>query len=148
MSYNPLYVGQQSKTSSRQVVTNYTNGTGTAIAQGSPCSTNTFGQIVPTDVTDQTSVQAFVGYAQFRIPATASGPVISSGRLENIVTSFAVGDAIYMGISTPLINTKPADGLYGFTVDDFVIFVGVLVQNEFNPSLTDIQLFTQNIGEL
>lgn len=148
MSFNPLYVGAQSKSSSRQVVTNYTNATAFAIPQGTPVSTNTSGMISPTDVTNETSVNQFVGHAQFRISASSLGPVISGGRLENIVTAFAVGDPIYIGHGGTLINQKPDVGIAGFMAGDWVMFVGVLVKNEFNPSLTDIQLCSQIIGEL
>jgi hypothetical protein len=148
MSYSPLYFAPQGGGTSIATVTNYTNATISMIAQGTPVSTNTFGLVAPTDVTSQTSVQALVGYAQVRMPASSSGPVISNGRLENIMTSFAVGDAIYIGLGGTLINQKPDVGVAGFVEGDFVVFVGVLVQNQTNPSLTDIQLFTQTIGEL
>jgi hypothetical protein len=148
MSYNPLFNGSTFNGSSRQLITNYQNGTGIAIPQGTPVSTNSIGQIVPTDVTSQASVQAIVGYANVRIPSGAYGGVISSGRLENISTSFAIGDAVYIGLGGTLINTKPDYGVSGFAAGDWIVFVGVLTKNEFNPTLTDLQLFTQTIAQL
>ena len=148
MSYNPLNVGRQGKGSARQTITNYQNGFGSTIAQGTPVSTNGSGQIIPTDVASQSSVQAMVGYANVAIPNLAFGPVISNGRLENIVTAFSIGDAIYIGLGGTLINVKPDYGVAGFASGDHVVFVGCLVKNEFNPSFTDLQLFTQTICKL
>ena len=148
MSYNPLTTGRQGNTSARQTITNYQNGSGSTIAQGAPVSTNGSGQLVLTDVSSQASVQAFVGYANTSIPNTAFGPVISNGRLENISTAFSIGDAIYIGLGGTLINVKPDYGVAGFAAGDFVVFVGCLVKNEFNPSFTDLQLFTQTICKL
>ncbi len=148
MSYNPNFTGS-SVTASRQFSTGYQNGSGSTIAIASPVSTNTSGQILLTDVSNETSALGFVGLTNIAIPSAASGEVISGGRIENVTTSFSVGDAIWVG-STPgtLTNVKPNAGSNGFASGYFVIFVGVLVVNEFSPSETDIQLLPQVIGQL
>jgi len=148
MSYNPNFTGA-SAVASRQLQTGYVNGTGSTIAICVPVSTNTSGQIVLTDVSNEALSLGFVGLTNIAIPSAANGGVINGGRLQNVTTGFAVGDAIYVG-STPgtLTNVKPNAGSNGFVALDFVIFVGVLVKNEFNPSQTDIQLFTQIVGQL
>jgi len=148
MSYNPLFTNTQFKGSSRSVITNFTNGTLFAIPQGMAVSTDTAGNILPTDVNDQVSVQAMVGYANVRIPAGTVGPVIIDGRLENITTTFVVGDAVYVGTDGNLINYRPDYGVDGFVSGDFVIFVGVIVKNEFSLFQKDLQLFTDVIGQL
>lgn len=153
MGFNPLYVGSQSQGSSRQLLTNYLNSTGIAIPQGSPCSTLSDGSIALTDVTSQTSVQSFVGYAWARIPDATMGPVVSGGRLENLTGySFSIGDAIYVSVGGSLQNTKPVDNsgnpVAPFTSGDFMVFCGVIVKNEDNPSNQDLQVLTQNLGEL
>lgn len=155
MSYSPFSFYQQSTSSSVALVTNYYNNTGSAIAQGVPVSaTGTANQVTPTDVTSQASVQAFVGYAQARIPNATLGPVISNGRLENLQGySFSVGDAIYMSIlGTYLQNTKPVDSsgnpVAPFVSGNIMVFSGVVVQNEDNPSLQDLQILTQVLGAL
>lgn len=155
MSYSPFFFDQQSTSSSIALVTNYYNSTGLAIAQGTPVSaTGTANYVAPTDVTNQTSVQAFVGYAQYRIPNASLGPVISGGRLENLAGySFSIGDSIYMSVlGTYLQNTKPVDSngnpVAPFVESDFMVFCGVIVQNEENPSLQDLQILTQLFGEI
>lgn len=148
MSYNPNFTGA-SASASRQLSTGYQNGSGSTIPLASPVSSNTSGQILLTDVSNEALALAFVGLTNIAIPSAASGEVISTGRIENVSTGFSIGDAIYIG-STPgtLTNIKPNEGSNGFVALDWVIFVGVLVKNEFNPSQTDIQMLPQVIGQL
>ena len=155
MSYNPLYVGANALGTSVALVTQYFNNTGVAIAQGTPVSSaGTLNYIAPTDVTDQNSVQAFVGYAQARIPNASLGNIISGGRLQNLQGySFSIGDAIYFSVlGTYLQNTKPVDSsgnpVAPFVSGDIMVFSGVIVQNEDNPSLQDLQILTQVLGAL
>jgi hypothetical protein len=153
MTYSPFYFSQQGTGSSRQLLTNYYNNTGLAIPQGSPCSTQTDGSIAPTDVTSQTSVQAFVGYAYVRIPNASSGSVISGGRLQNLTGYvFSVGDAIYISVGGSLQNIKPVDSggnpVAPFTSGDYMVFCGVIVRNETNNTQQDLQILTQVLGAL
>lgn len=132
------------------VVTNYTNASASiAIPQTQACSVNGSGLIVPLDVTNQASWQAFVGYAQARISMSSLGPVIANGRLQNITTSYPVGTALYVGIDGNPTNIVPSVGVNGFVSGDIVIFMGVIVPNEANPfTELDIALFTQMVGTL
>lgn len=154
MSYNPLYVGNQALGSSVALVTNYYNNTGIAIPQGTPLSaTGTLNYVMPTNVSSQSSVQAFVGYAQFRIPNASLGPVISGGRLENLTGfSFSIGNPIYISTTGSLQNTSPVDSggnpVAPFTSGMYMVFSGVIVQNETNPSNQDLQILTQVLGVL
>jgi hypothetical protein len=146
MSYNPL---PSVALSSRQVVTNYTNASGvTAIPQGMAVSTNGSGLLVPLDVSSQSSWQSFVGYANARIPTSTLGPVIANGRLENFTTALSVGTALYIGTDGNPTNIVPSVGVNGFVSGDIVIFMGVIVANETDPSEMDIALLTQVVGTL
>lgn len=148
MSYNPNATGIAAR-ASRTLVTGYQNGSGSTISLGSPVSSNTSGQILLTDVSDPVSARAFLGLTNVAIPNAANGSVISGGRIENITNPFTVGDPVYVGSSPgTLTNVKPNAGFDGFVSLDFVIFVGVVVKNEFNPLQKDIQLLTQLIGRL
>ncbi len=127
----------------------YQNGSGSTIVQGAPVSVNGSGQIVLTDVTSIASVQAFIGLANANIAPSAYGQVISSGRLLNLSGySFAVGNAIYVGIGGIIQNTKPNYGVTGFAAGDAVISVGVIVKNTSNPSNQDLQIMPQIVGVL
>ncbi len=148
MSYSPSSFNPQTSTASA-VVTDYRNASAiTAIPQAQACSVNSSGLLVPLDVSSQASWQAFVGYANVRIPASAIGPIIANGRLQNITTALPVATALYIGTDGNPTNTVPSIGVNGFVSGDMVIFLGVLVPNESNPSEIDIALFTQLVGTL
>jgi hypothetical protein len=149
MSYNPLATGSQLNASS--IVTNYTNASSIdPIPQGTPLSlTGTADLVSPTDVSSQSSIAAFVGVAQFRIPASGNGPVLSHGRLQNLQGySFSIGDSIWISITGSLQNIRPDVGVTGFAESDFVYFLGTISQNESNALQQDLVAMPQLIGEL
>lgn len=148
MTYSPNFRGSMSKGSSRQLQTGYQNGGAGTLLQASPVSTNPAGQIIQTDVSNENSILRFVGLAATDIPGTANGTVIDAGRLEAVTVSFSVGDALWLSKTGFLTNVKPDIGVGGFVVGDFVIFVGVVVQNEFDNIKKDIKLAIEKIGEL
>lgn len=149
MSYSPFYFGPQSAGSSESVITTYTNASAiTAIPQAQACSVNSFGLIAPIDVSSSSSWQSFVGYANIRISTSGSGPVITNGRLKNFTTGLSIGTALWVGTDGNPTPTYPSIGSNGFASGDMVIFMGVIVQNEDNPSAKDIALFTQQFGTL
>jgi hypothetical protein len=150
MSYNPNFTGSVGNGSSRQTQTTFTNGSGGIVAPITAISTNSSGQFVLTDVTDETTVETWIGLTAETIANLAAGLVISDGRLPNVNSlGFSTGDAVWVG-ATPgqLTNVKPDLTASGWSEGDFVLFVGVIVQNEINPSQQDIQLLRQLIGEL
>lgn len=148
MGYNPLLRGSAPKISSRQTTTGYTNASGGVIAQCTPVSINGSGQILPVDPSNEASVDAMVGLASVNIPNGANGPVTDCGRLENANISFPVGSPLYVSLSGFLQTDKPDIGVDGFASGNFVIFVGVVVKNEFNPANKDIKLMLTLVGQL
>ncbi|NJO48242.1 MAG: hypothetical protein HC840_00840 [Leptolyngbyaceae cyanobacterium RM2_2_4] len=148
MTYSPSFFNKESKGSSRQTITNFQNGSGSTLDKATLVSVNTSSQLVPTSVSSETLVQAIVGMTNISIPNAATGSVADFGRLEDITTSFAVGDAVYLNKDGTLTNTKPQIGINSFTDGDFVIFIGVVVKNEFNVSLKDLKLMISVIGQL
>ncbi len=119
-----------------------------AIPQAQAVSANGSGSIGPLDVSSSSSVSNFVGYAISRIPASASGSIISAGRLLNFTTALSVGTPLYIGTDGNPTNIVPSVGVNGFESGDAVFFLGVLVQNQENHASIDIALFTQLIGTL
>ncbi len=148
MTYSPSFFNSQSLGSSRATITNFQNGSGSTLAKATLVSVNASSQLIPTVVTSEAIVQSIVGMTNISIPNAASGSIIDNGRLENITTVFAVGDAVYLGKTGLLINVKPEIGVATFAEGDFVIFVGVVVKNEFNVSLKDLKLMISVIGQL
>ena len=151
MSYNPNFVGQSSAAPATGTATGYVNGTGSTIAIGTSVSINTSGNAVLTNVTSETSVEGWIGLAAESTAASANGLVISSGRLQNISTAlgFSVGDPIWLG-PTPgtLTNVRPDTSVSPWASGDWVVFIGIVVQNEFNNTQQDIQISKQIIGQL
>lgn len=151
MGYNPTWQGAVGVGSSRQTQTLYQNGTVSTVPAATLVSQGTGANFLLMDVTDEVKVEAFLGLTSTSIPSSASGLVTSDGRIENIPLGlgFAIGDAIYAGL-TPgsLTNVKPDLSVIGWNAGYFVIFIGVVVQNQFNPSNQDIQLFKQIVGQL
>jgi hypothetical protein len=149
MGFSPYWLNRASTGSSRATQGGYQNGSGSTLAMAVPVYVDPTGQIFPLDVSNEVSVQALVGLTGVSIPNAATGSVVDNGRLENITTSFTVGDAVYAGKSTPLTNVKPDIGnIDGFASGDFVIFIGVVVKNEFNPLLFDLKLMLSVVGQL
>lgn len=148
MSYSPNSRGGAFKGSSRQMQTGYQNGTGSTMLKGMPVSANSSGQLIPLNVANETTVLAMVGLTAANIPSSASGLVASGGRLEDLSLAYNIGDAIYVGKNATLTNIVPSVGVNGFVLGDFVIFVGVVVKNEFDISKLDIQLMLSVVGQL
>lgn len=148
MTYSPKFRGNSALGASRKTGSNYTNGSGQMLIKSRPVCINALSKIVGVNVSDQTSVQRMVGICAEDIPNTASGQVMDIGRLEDVVTSFALGDALYVGKDGFITNIKPEIGVGGFVSGDFIIFIGVVVQNEFNVGQKDIKVMLSVIGQL
>ena len=151
MAYSPFSFNPESTGSAESITTTYTNNSSsTAIPQAMAVAANSAGLLVPLDVTNEASVNNMVGYANVRIAASATGPVISTGRLKLYTNSnsYALGTPLYVGLDANPTNIVPSIGVNGFTSGDYIVFMGVLVPNEVNPSEFDISLFTQIVGAL
>lgn len=148
MTYSPFFINKQGSGSSRAVTTNFQNGSGGTLAMGSPVAINTSGQLIVPNVSTEAHIQAMVGLTGISIPNAATGAVVQSGRLEEVTTSFAIGDSFYLSKTGGLTNVKPDIGVGGFVAGDFVVFLGVVVKNEFNAILKDFKIMMSVIGQL
>lgn len=154
MGYNPLSSSPNFQGSSRSLQTGYVNGTGSTIGQGIPVSVVAIsGNVQLVDVSSDSSVRSMVGVYAISTPSSAKGLVVDCGRLENITTSFAIGDPIYLNTDGTLMNIPPTIGtVFGgapaFVAGNYVIFIGVIVKNEFNPSNLDLKVYMDIVGTL
>jgi len=147
VGYNPSSRGPVAK-AARQVQSNYTNATGAFLPMVSVVSSNASGMIELIDVKSDDSVSRFLGLTSVDMPVAATGGVVSQGRIEAVTTTFSVGDALYVNFDGTIINLKPDYGVNGFVVGCYVIFIGVVVKNEFNSSSKDFQINPTVIGQL
>lgn len=150
MSYSPAFRGSSAKGSSTATGSGYQNASGSTFPIAAPVSTNGSGQTLLTDVSSESSVEKWVGLTSESTPNGANGQVAGDGRLQNIPLGlgFSVGDPIWVGLSGTLTKQKPDTALPGWGSGFWILFVGVVVKNEFNPSNQDIQLCRQIIGQL
>ena len=119
------------------------NASGTVLAKGTPVRTTSSGDVDYINVSIEAHAFAVSGVIQDAVPNLSTGPVLTSGRLLNLTTSFAFGDPVYVSKSGGLTNLKPDVGVGGFVVGDFVIAIGVIGKNADNPVNKDLIL---NIG--
>lgn len=148
MTYSPNFRGKQANASSRQIETNYVNASGGFLPKGSVVSATTGGQMQLIDITSQDSVNRLLGVTSIALSAAATGGVVAAGRVEDVTTSFAVGDALYVNTDGTLTNQKPDYGVLSFAAGHYVIFIGIVVKNEFNLSLKDLQIMPSVVGQL
>jgi len=152
MSYTPYFLNKDAAGNvqgSRTTSTNFQNGSGSTLAKATLVAVNTNSHLVPVSVTDESTVSSIVGMTSMSIPNGAIGSVVDNGRLENVSTLFSLGTALYLNKDGSLTDVKPDyGGISGWAAGDFIIFVGVVVQNEFNGSLKDIKLMISVIGQL
>jgi hypothetical protein len=145
MSYDPV---SPAAVSSRKVARNYTNGSGSTLPQGTPIGTLSNGLVNIIDVSNKASVDGFVGFYNQDTPSAASGQVIDSGLLENLTTSFVIGSPVYISKTGTLTNIVPVAGSNGFISGDFVVFLGVIVMNEFDNTKKDLKIMLAKPGRL
>lgn len=148
MSFSPFFFNKNATGAVRAITTNFQNASGSTLNKGTPVCVNTSGQIIGVNVASEASVLAIVGLTNVSIPNAAIGGVQDSGRLEDVSVAFTVGDPLWISKTGGLTNVKPENGIGGFTDGDFVIFVGVVVKNEFNPVLKDIKMMLSIVGQL
>lgn len=151
MSYSANSRGTLFKGGSRQTSTGYQNGTMSTMTAATLVSSNSVGNAVLLDVSSESLVESFIGLTADSIISGASGQIVSDGRLENIPLGlgFSIGDTLWAGvIPGSLTNVKPDLDAPGWTIGMFVVFIGVVVKNEFNGAQQDIQLSRTIIGQL
>jgi hypothetical protein len=124
------------------------NGESYIILQGNPVYINTSGQIQVPNVSSESQSLAIIGLVQSNVAVSGSGKIITSGLLTNVTGSFSVGDALFVSKTGVLTNVKPSIGVGGFVAFDWVVKVGVVVKNQTNPSLKDIVVNVQVMGQL
>jgi hypothetical protein len=148
MGYSPNANGQSGQ---GQTFSIFANASGSSIPAVAVVAQGGSNDIVLVDVSNESTVFNIIGLTNGVIPNGGTGAVISDGRFQNIPSGLGltVGQPLWVG-STPgtLTTTKPQVGFNGFVEEDFIIFVGVVVQNQFNPSNQDIQVSKQIIGQL
>jgi hypothetical protein len=132
---------------SRSIARTGYNNTGLTVTKATPVRLTPTG-VIAIDVASESSANAIAGLIKADIANANVGDIVNSGIIEDIITSAIVGDIMYVSKSGGLTNLKPSIGVNSFNAGDWVIRVGVIAQNNDNPSLLDILVNIQIIGEL
>lgn len=144
MAYNP----NAQKGISRVLSTGYQNGEIFTLLKSQPVCVNNTGHMVAIDPSIEALSLAIIGICSIDTPSAAYSQVMDIGRLEDITTSFSVGDPVFLGKDGFLTNIKPEIGVGSFVAGDFVIFIGVIVKNEFDVLKKDLKIFINIVGQL
>lgn len=148
MSYSPNFRGSTSTATSEEVGDRLINTSGGALVKATPVRIDTSGEIRLINVSVEAEALSMVGIVKENISDGTSGVVISSGRIENIVTTANNGDVLYVSKTGGLTNIKPDVGVGGFIAGDFIIRVGVVFKNENIPTQQDLLLNIDIVGQL
>lgn len=124
------------------------NNTGVTITKASPVIINSSGELDTVDVSVEADALSVAGVAAADILDSTNGNIINSGRLTDITTTAAFGDVLYAGKLTSLTNVKPSVGIGGFATGDLVVIIGVVAKNIDNPSIKDLVLNINIVGQL
>lgn len=124
------------------------NGTGDTLTRLQPVSLDSFGKLVPTDVTDEAIVKSLVGLVKTNTATNLATTVVTSGKIENITTTASFGDLLYVSKTNSLTNIPPDIGISGFAAGDFVVAVGKVAMNLSNPTIKDLIINPILVGQL
>ena len=125
-----------------------TNNTGVTINAGTPVRINSSGDPDFVDPAIESQILGIAGVAQDTIPNGEDGSFITSGRVKELSTSFDFGDNVYISKAGGLTNEYPSEGVAGFVEGDFIVRLGVVARNEQNPTLKDLILHIDIIGQI
>lgn len=124
------------------------NDSGSAIAAGTPVRINATGGISPLDPSVEAEALAVVGITKASINNGEQGVVVAHGKIENITTTAALNDRLYVSATGGITESQPDIGIGGFLAGDFVISLGVVSKNLTNPANKDLIINIEIIGQL
>jgi hypothetical protein len=125
-----------------------TNTSGVTIPALYPVSATSNNNIAATNPSTASSAEKVIGIAKTAIANSATGEIFSSGVLSGISTGFPDGSVLYVAKTGGLTNVAPDIGVGGFVVGDYVIKIGVVMENASNPALQDLIINMSEIGQL
>ena len=124
------------------------NNTGVTITKGTPIRINSSGELDFVNVTSEAQALAASGIAAEDILNLTSGSIVTSGKVQNIITTASFGDLLFIDKTGALTNIKPSIGINSFVAGDFVVSAGVVAKNVSNPLLKDLIVIVDIIGQL
>jgi len=123
------------------------NGSGGTINKATPVLINGAGKLDNIDVSLATALGT-IGVSSDTALNGNNNKIVFAGIIEDIGSSFANGDVIYVSKTGGLTEVKPSIGVNGFLAGDFVIIVGSIAENKDNPVNNDLLVNINLIGQL
>lgn len=126
------------------------NNTGGILQKGTPVSVDSFGNIQRLIVSNEVNVTRYLGIVVADINHGSQGYVATGGKIESMqaIVSMNFGDLIYVSKTGDLTSISPDIGVGGFVAGDFVLRVGVVTKNQLNPSVKDLTMKDEIVGQL
>lgn len=125
-----------------------TNNTGGQVNKLTPVRVNSSGELDLIDPSVEDEALATIGIIKANISDSAAGIVVLSGILEDVTTSIAIGSDVFLSKTGTITDSEPEIGVADFTDGDFVVKIGTIMQNSSNPSLKDLNVNIQIVGQL
>lgn len=123
------------------------NNSGLTILTHTPVKLNTNGELSLIDVSIDDDILNLVGISNEMILTGSAGEIVTQGKVSNI-TSFSFGDHIYVSKTGGLTNILPSEGIGGFVSGDWVVKVGTIGKDEFDPLIKNLFINIQIVGQL
>ena len=133
---------------SAAITTSESNNSGSTLTKLTPVRIDASGDMAMIDVSIELEALGIAGVLNSDTLHTNSGEIINSGRISNITTTATLGDVLYVSKAGGVTNTKPAIGIDGFVIDDFVIRLGIVAKNPGNPVNKDLLVNISIVGQL
>lgn len=124
------------------------NNSGFGIVALQPVTADGNGRAKAIDVSVEDDALKVLGVASDAIADGAYGYVHTNGKIENVITSFAFGDYIYVSKTGGLTNILPSEGVDGFVAGDFIVRVGIITRNRVTPSQKDLVINLMIVGQV
>lgn len=148
MSYSPKFTGETANIEVTAVGESLINNSGNPIVRAVPVRIDSNGDIQTVDISIEAQALAVAGITKEEVGSGSGGIVVSSGRVENIVTTASNGDILYISKIGGLTNQQPEIGAGGFVAGDFIVRIGILFKNELDPLQQDLMLSIAIVGSL
>jgi hypothetical protein len=145
MTYFPLVNIDGTSSGWKEALMNNTGGT---LLKGTPVGIDALGEIQVIDVSVESSILSVVGLMMFDTNDGAEGELITGGRLTDVGAGFSLGNIVFISKTGGITNVKPSIGVGGFVSGDYVVQVGTVAKNKYNPLDKDILIRISIVGIL
>lgn len=137
-----------SSTPSKSVEMQITNTTGSTLLKFTPVYIASDGTYQKINVSIEAQALSCVGVISEDINNGGTGNLAYNGTIEDVTTAADFGDILFVDKTGGITNVRPSIGLGGFVEGDFVVQIGVIAKNPENPTLKDLIMNVQVIGQL